>query len=72
MAMHRLAPAPAVSFADAFRSWVNPTVLLSLLLMAAAGQAQIVEAFDIRYQTQQNGGIVFLANSTMYCGGGNT
>ena len=72
MAMHRLAPAPAVSITDALRSWANPLVLLSLLLMAAAGQAQIVEAFDIRYQTQQNGGIVFLANSTMYCGGGNT
>ena len=35
------------------------------------GQALVVEPFDIRYQTQQNGGIVFLANSMMYCGSNN-
>ena len=44
---------------------------LGVMLFAAMGQAQVVEPFDIRYQTQQNGGIVFLANSTMYCGGSN-
>ena len=33
-------------------------------------RAQVVEDFEIRYQAQQNGGIVFLANTTMYCGTG--
>ena len=32
--------------------------------------AQVVEDFDIRFQAQQNGGIQFLANTTMYCGSG--
>ena len=30
--------------------------------------AQVVEDFDIRFQAQQNGGIQFLANTTMSCG----
>ncbi|MGB1076028.1 MAG: PKD domain-containing protein [Flavobacteriales bacterium] len=32
--------------------------------------AQVIEDFDIRYQAQQNGGILFLANTTMHCGSG--
>ena len=31
---------------------------------------QVVEDFDIRFQAQQNGGIQFLANTTMFCGTG--
>ena len=33
-------------------------------------QAQVVEDFEIRFQTQQNGGIQFLANTSLYCGTG--
>jgi gliding motility-associated-like protein/uncharacterized repeat protein (TIGR01451 family) len=33
--------------------------------------AQVVEDFGIRHQTQQNGGIQFLANTSLYCGTGN-
>ena len=44
---------------------------LALVFVAywATGTAQVVEDFDIRFQAQQNGGIQFLANTTMYCGG---
>ena len=56
---------------DLGNTWSTWTLTLGVMLFAAMGQAQVVEPFDIRYQTQQNGGIVFLANSTMYCGGGN-
>ena len=34
-------------------------------------QGQIIEPFDIRFQAQQNGGIQFLANTTMHCGSSN-
>lgn len=39
-------------------------------MLTGLGTAQIVEPFDIRFQTQQNGGIQFLANTTMFCGTG--
>lgn len=41
---------------------------LLFLLTGAAMEAQIVDNFEIRFQTQQNGGIQFLANTTMHCG----
>ena len=45
-------------------------VFAGLLVAAMAPtSAQIVEDFDIRFQAQQNGGIQFLANTTMHCGG---
>ncbi|MBV42520.1 MAG: hypothetical protein CL834_05755 [Crocinitomicaceae bacterium] len=47
------------------------TVLLALAMISAnALNAQVVEDFEIRYQTQQNGGIQFLANTSLYCGTG--
>lgn len=50
--------------------------VIHLVLMTAAcfGQveAQVVEDFEIRYQAQQNGGIQFLANTTMFCGTGSS
>jgi gliding motility-associated-like protein/uncharacterized repeat protein (TIGR01451 family) len=48
---------------------------LALLLMvcwSSQGHAQVVEDFEIRYQAQQNGGIQFLTNTTMYCGTGSS
>lgn len=45
----------------------------TLLLLACCGgavHAQVIEDFDIRFQAQQNGGIQYLANTTMYCGTG--
>lgn len=71
MAMRRLDLARLGSRPDPVDTWSTWALTLGLMLLASIGQAQVVEPFDIRYQTQQNGGIVFLANSTMYCGGGN-
>ena len=46
-------------------------VLFVLVLLSMGGaQAQVVEDFAIRFQTQQNGGIQFLANTSLYCGTG--
>ncbi len=47
--------------------------LVLLLSLAGANilHTQVVEDFGIRYQTQQNGGIQFLANTSLYCGTGN-
>ena len=44
--------------------------LSGMLLIGLSGTAQVVEDFDIRFQAQQNGGIQFLANTTMFCGTG--
>ena len=44
--------------------------LIALACFCSHAQAQVVEDFEIRYQAQQNGGIQFLANTTMYCGTG--
>ncbi len=44
--------------------------LIALASFCSHAQAQVVEDFEIRYQAQQNGGIQFLANTTMYCGTG--
>ena len=38
------------------------------MLLVGAARGQVIEDFDNRFQAQQNGGIVFLANTTMYCG----
>ena len=43
-----------------------------LLVMSPAIFGQVVDDFDIRFQAQQNGGIQFLANTTMYCGTGSS
>ena len=43
-----------------------------LLVMSPALFGQVVDDFDIRFQAQQNGGIQFLANTTMYCGTGSS
>ena len=40
------------------------------MLLVSSAWGQVIEDFDIRFQAQQNGGIVFLANTTMYCGTG--
>ena len=40
--------------------------------LASQGHAQVVDDFDIRFQAQQNGGIRFLANTTMFCGTGSS
>ncbi|MGB1573537.1 MAG: hypothetical protein ACPG85_04605, partial [Flavobacteriales bacterium] len=63
--MRRLDLARLGSRLDAGKTRSAWTFTLGVMLFAAMGQAQVVEPFDIRYQTQQNGGIVFLANSTM-------
>lgn len=45
--------------------------LICLLLFVSPGlTGQVVDNFDIRFQAQQNGGIQFLANTTMFCGTG--
>ena len=41
---------------------------LLFLLTGTALEAQVVDNFEVRFQTQQNGGIQFLANTTMHCG----
>ena len=43
---------------------------VSLLFLTANGtlRAQVVEDFGVRFQAQQNGGIQFLANTSLYCG----
>ena len=45
--------------------------VLGLSLCHSQASAQVVEDFAIRFQTQQNGGIQFLANTSLYCGTGN-
>ena len=50
--------------------WILTPLLF--LLTGSVMEAQIVDNFEIRFQTQQNGGIQFLANTTMHCGFGNT
>ncbi|MDA9019303.1 PKD domain-containing protein [Flavobacteriales bacterium] len=50
---------------------IGCTALLGLaFLFGNELQAQVVEDFEIRFQTQQNGGIQFLANTSLYCGTG--
>jgi uncharacterized repeat protein (TIGR01451 family) len=50
---------------------IGCTALLGLgFLFASELHAQVVEDFEIRFQTQQNGGIQFLANTSLYCGTG--
>ena len=39
---------------------------LLFLLTGTAMEAQVVDNFEVRFQTQQNGGIQFLANTTMH------
>ena len=52
---------------------VGRFALGSLLLVMSPGLlGQVVDDFDIRFQAQQNGGIQFLANTTMYCGTGSS
>lgn len=46
------------------------SVFCTLMLLAGGAHGQVIEDFDIRFQAQQNGGIVFLANTTMHCGTG--
>ena len=53
-----------------FRTLRQCMPALAFTCLPFFGSAQIVQAFDIRYQAQQNGGIQFLANTTMYCGTG--
>ena len=52
---------------------VGRFALGSLLLVMSPGLlGQVIDDFDIRFQAQQNGGIQFLANTTMYCGTGSS
>lgn len=51
------------------RTW---SLLLLMVGMCSCAQAQVVENFEIRYQAQQNGGIQFLTNTTMFCGTGSS
>ena len=48
----------------------NCVLFVLVLLSMGVAQAQVVEDFAIRFQTQQNGGIQFLANTSLYCGTG--
>ena len=44
---------------------------LSILLISfSSALSQLVQPFDIRYQTQQKGGIVFLSNVSVSCNSG--
>lgn len=47
-----------------------PVLFALAMISTNALNAQVVEDFEIRYQTQQNGGIQFLANTSLYCGTG--
>jgi uncharacterized repeat protein (TIGR01451 family) len=47
-----------------------PVLFALAMISISALHAQVVEDFEIRFQTQQNGGIQFLANTSLYCGTG--
>jgi uncharacterized repeat protein (TIGR01451 family) len=54
------------------RNWIWKVGLGLVWMMSLQSlQGQIIEPFDIRFQAQQNGGIQFLANTTMHCGSSN-
>ena len=54
------------------QSLLHAFFAVSLLCLTAKGtlRAQVVEDFGVRFQAQQNGGIQFLANTSLYCGTG--
>ena len=70
MAMRRLDLVRLGSRPDPGNTWSMGPLTLGVMLFAAMGQAQVVEPFDIRYQTQQNGGIVFHGTLQMLHGEG--
>ena len=54
------------------QSLLHAFFAVSLLCLTAKGtlRAQVVADFGVRFQAQQNGGIQFLANTSLYCGTG--
>ena len=55
-----------------FVSWLRCVLVCGCAALSSTGRAQVVDDFDIRFQAQQNGGIQFLANTTMFCGTGSS
>ena len=44
-------------------------IVLMSFLVCTPGQAQLINSFDIHYQVQQKGSIVFISNSAVTCSG---